>query len=318
MQADRTASQSRQFTFWLLALLLAYIAFVLWSDREYAIGDLLAGSAWVLLALIPCILLSFGIRYLRWHLLLDRLGAQVARQAGLPAYLSGFALTASPGKAGELIRIRYFARLGVRADATLAAFVYERASDLVVVLGLSLLIASRVPALAWVTGVILAVVLALVALAMMSRGLRRVRALLHRVAPRWIARPASVGLDGLSRIRPLLDARTLLASLGLGTAAWLLPSLAFVGLCVSLGIELPLLLALGIYPAAMLVGALSFVPGGIGTTEATTVLLLSGLGAALPESLAAAVGIRLVTLWLAMLIGAGCVLALDLSPQEER
>jgi len=311
MQAGRTGDPPGRLTPWLLASLLAYIAFVLWSDRNYAIGERLASSAWALAAVLPLVLLSFVIRYLRWHLLLNRMAHRTTLRAGLLPYLSGFALTASPGKAGELIRIRYFSRLGVGPDVTLAAFVYERASDLVVVLGLSMLVASRVPAFAWVTGVILTIVITIIALARMPRRLRFIRSQIFRIGPRWIARPAGIALQGLSRIQPLLGARTVLESLLIGVVAWLLPSFAFVVLCISLGIELPLLVALGIYPAAMLIGALSFVPGGLGTTEAATVLLLSGLGAALPDSLAAALGIRLATLWFAMLVGACCVLALD-------
>jgi len=312
MRPGQTAGERGQFTPWLLALLCAYIAFVLWSDRNYAVGERLITSAWVLAAILPPILLSLVIRYLRWHLLLNRMANRTSVRAGLLPYLSGFALTASPGKAGELIRIRYFSRLGVRPDVTLAAFVFERASDLVVVLGLSMLVASRVPAFAWVTGAILTIVITILALAQMPRRLRFLRSQIFRVGPRWIARPAGIALRGLSRIQPLLGARTVLKSLLIGVVAWLLPSFAFVVLCMSLGIELPPLVALGIYPAAMLIGALSFVPGGLGTTEAATVLLLSGLGAALPDSLAAAVGIRLATLWFAMLVGAGCVLALDM------
>jgi len=311
MQRALPSADAGRFAPWLLVFIALYVALMLWSDRNYQLGDKLMASGWVLAGILPLIFVSLLLRYQRWRMLLSRMGRHTGFGAGFLAYLAGFALTASPGKAGELIRIRYFARLGVRSDMTVAAFVYERASDLVVVLGLSLLVASRVPALGWVVGAILAVVTAIICLSWHPRHLKRIRRGLMRAAPAWTARPFGVLLGGFAKIGPLLNARTVLGSLFIGTVAWLMPSIAFAGLCTVLGIQLPLLTALGIYPAAMLVGALSFVPGGIGTTEAATILMLTSLGVGLPEALAAAVGIRLTTLWFATLLGAGCIVPLE-------
>jgi len=88
-----------------------------------------------------------------------------------------------------------------------------------------------------------------------------------------------------------------------GAAAWLLTAAAFALLCQALGIALPWPLALGIYPLAMLVGALSFVPGGVGTTEAAIVVMLGASGVAVDTALTVAIGIRLVSLWLAVVVG---------------
>ncbi|MNU03104.1 hypothetical protein D3C72_2470190 [compost metagenome] len=53
----------------------------------------------------------------------------------------------------------------------------------------------------------------------------------------------------------------------------------------------------------MLAGAVSFIPGGVGTTEAAIVLMLTTTGASLDAALAVAVGIRLTSLWLAVVVG---------------
>jgi uncharacterized membrane protein YbhN (UPF0104 family) len=44
-------------------------------------------------------------------------------------------------------------------------------------------------------------------------------------------------------------------------------------------------------------------PGGVGTTELTIVLLLGAYGVSASLATLAAVGIRLVTIWFAMLVG---------------
>ena len=66
---------------------------------------------------------------------------------------------------------------------------------------------------------------------------------------------------------------------------------------------MPLGEALFVYAAGTLVGSLSFLPGGLGGTEATIIWLLGILS--MPGATAAAVAllVRLFTLWLAVIIG---------------
>ena len=80
---------------------------------------------------------------------------------------------------------------------------------------------------------------------------------------------------------------------------------------LGLGIDLSWQHALAIYPLAMLAGALSCVPGGVGTTEAAIVLKLTSLGAPLDKVLTAAIGIRLPHSWLAAAVGKLTMAALE-------
>ena len=96
-----------------------------------------------ILKFIPLLMLvafaTFLLRYIRWHWLLLSANYSVPFLQGFSFYLSGFALTASPGKLGELLRIRYFHRVNVSPSIVIAAFFYERIFDLLVVLTLGLL-----------------------------------------------------------------------------------------------------------------------------------------------------------------------------------
>ncbi|WP_052338469.1 lysylphosphatidylglycerol synthase transmembrane domain-containing protein [Luteimonas huabeiensis] len=267
-----------------------------------------------LLATLPLALGSFALRFLRWRLLLERSGHPIALSS-FSAYLAGFAFTASPGKAGELIRIRYFLRQGVPAARTISAFVFERACDLAVVLGLAAVVAVLVPAFALLAVVIAAILAAIVLCARAPLVLRLLRRGIHVRAPgHWIARAAAALLDGLAGVRPLLAWQTVRPSLGLGALAWLLPSIAFGVLCKALGISLPWWTLIGLYPAAMLIGALSFVPGGLGTTEAAIVVLLGTLGIDFPDAITVAIAIRLATLWVSIVLGMACLAWLELRP----
>jgi uncharacterized protein (TIRG00374 family) len=66
----------------------------------------------------------------------------------------------------------------------------------------------------------------------------------------------------------------------------------------------------GIYAVAVLVGAISFLPGGLGSTEAVMTALLASQGLAVGDALLITILCRLVTLWFAVLIGWLAVLVL--------
>ena len=72
-------------------------------------------------------------------------------------------------------------------------------------------------------------------------------------------------------------------------------------------------LALGIYALSLLAGALSFLPGGLGSTEAAMGLMLLASGADAPTAVAATLIYRLVSLWFAVGLGALALAALGVS-----
>jgi uncharacterized protein (TIRG00374 family) len=96
----------------------------------------------------------------------------------------------------------------------------------------------------------------------------------------------------------------------LSLLAWGLEALAFYWILQAMGADVSLTLAIFIYAVAMLAGALSFMPGGLGSTEAVMVGLLVSSGVELPDAIAATVLLRLVTLWLA--VGLGTVVLIQI------
>mgnify|MGYP005655108679 FL=1 len=92
-------------------------------------------------------------------------------------------------------------------------------------------------------------------------------------------------------------------SLALGFLAWTALSIAFVLLLIYSDITIPIFTAISIYPLSMLSGAASMIPGGVGSTEATTVAILLFYKAPLTIAVVAAIGIRISTLWLSVFLG---------------
>ena len=297
---------------WVAATAVTYLAVLWYIDRDRNILSQLAEHAATLALCSALVLVSYVFRYQRWR---SVLAAQHLRPhswgQGALAYLAGFAFTASPGKAGELLRIRYFGWQGIPPTATLATFIFERALDLLVITALAIGAAQLIPAFGVLVAIILGVLLILALLGCWPTLARTAHRCIEPL-PGPLRHLGHFLVSGASALGPLLRVRLLLPAGLQGAAAWLLTAIAFGLLCQALAITLPWPLALGIYPLAMLVGALSFVPGGVGTTEAAIVMMLGATGVPMETALTVAIGIRLVSLWLAVLVGMLAMLALEL------
>jgi uncharacterized membrane protein YbhN (UPF0104 family) len=281
-----------------------YLGLTLWSGAGQILRGLRAVSPLTLIGLLLLVFAGYLVRFGRWHWYLRRLGHAVPARTNLRVFLSSFALTATPGKAGESVKAYVLRRShGVPASQSLAGLFAERFTDvfsvvLVILAGLFALADGR----ELVVGVGLAQVAVILAL-QRPRWLRR--GLLLPVA-RWAAlrrwvRPVDAMLDGASELlRPL----PLLGGTVLGGLPWIAEGVAMYVLFQALGAEaIALHHAVLIHAAATLFGALTFLPGGLGGHEAASVSLSLLYGATRPQAVAATVLIRLLTLWFAVAIG---------------
>jgi uncharacterized protein (TIRG00374 family) len=101
----------------------------------------------------------------------------------------------------------------------------------------------------------------------------------------------------------LFAPRLLLVALALSLLGWLAEAWAFHWLLTVLGAELGLLQAVFVFTFAIVVGAVSMLPGGLGSAEATMVALLVALDVELETALAATAVIRAATLWFGVALG---------------
>jgi glycosyltransferase 2 family protein len=133
----------------------------------------------------------------------------------------------------------------------------------------------------------------------------------HRLAGSKLFKAIQSAVTMLGSARQFLKPGILFMGLSLGLVAWSAEAvgLKLVGDVISTA-PLSLPSAMGIYAIAIIVGALSFLPGGLGSTELVMTSLLHAHGYQLPEAILLTLVCRLLTLWLAVLIGWICVWAL--------
>ena len=273
----------------------------------------LGATGWVIVLALT--LANQGIRFVRWQFYLHRLGAQIDAAQSLLYYMGGFAFTVTPGKAGEAIRSLYLKRHGMSYADSLAALFAERLLDLAAVLLLALFAILIFPGFRWTVAVIALLLLAFLPLIHAPQAHRLLEYITHSL-PSLRLRALGTGLATLLRAASdLLKSGPLYGGLFLGLVAWAAQGVAFHIIVSALGIEVGWLLSIGIYSTAILIGALSFIPGGLGSTEAVMILLLTVVGSDTPTAVAATLICRLATLWFAVLIGILALAVVELRHQ---
>jgi uncharacterized protein (TIRG00374 family) len=282
---------------------IIYLMLLIWLDSRNEVFTELPRLISLLPTMMGLSFVSYVIRYLRWYWLLSRAGSKTKVFHGFLSYIAGFAFTATPGKLGELVRIRYLTRQGVPPWKVLAAFIYERAFDLVAVLLLSTLAISQNDIFLFVSLFVVVILLLLVSLVFNSAWLTRISAFLRFYKFTKLSRINITLRNGLNGCRVWLTLLDALVSLMLGMLAWSVASFSFVLLVNGLDLSIPDISAFAIYPLAMLAGAVSMLPGGFGSTEATVVILLTQFSVPIANATLAAIGIRLSSMWFAILIG---------------
>ena len=291
-----------------------YLGSVLFADRDAVFAALRRIDWAVLAAIFALSLVNYLLRFWRWQRYVAAFGHSLPWCLHLLYYVAGFILTVTPGKAGEAVRSLYLRGHGVSYAQSLAALFVERLLDVLAMSLLALLILLARPsdygqlvALAWV----------------LTLGLGWL------VTRTWLPERLRQWGDGhrygrqFERAARLLDAAAVLLrpgylrfGLGLGVLSWGLEGFSLYLVARDAGVGLSVATGIGIYAIAVLAGALSFLPGGLGSAEAVMGMLLMAFGADGPSAVAITLLCRIATLWFAVALGGVAVGILSIGGRQ--
>ena len=289
----------------LIALVLAgLIGLAAATGWEATIAALKRITALQIAFLLLLSLINYGFRGIRWHIFAARLGLPLTFARNALHFIGGFSMSVTPGRVGELVRMRWIRRdTGWPFDKTAPLVLVDRASDLAamaILLALALAFST--------TGIAGGVPVALLALVVAWAATRAT----------FVTASANAGhvLTGkrlpklFARIRraaaslALFKGPTLMLAAGtLGVIGWLAEGYAFYLLLGWMGADTGLWVAVGVFVFATMAGGLTGAPGGLGGAEAAMVALLALDGVPLEIALPATLIIRLTTLWFAIGLG---------------
>lgn len=266
---------------------------------------------WRLLPACALVLGNYALRSLRFRIYLRAVGVAVPWTEAALVFVAGFLFTVTPGKMGEVVKGWLLQRRRGASVADVASCVVaERFTDVVGLLAIA----------AWgvvehgahstlfmvVVGLCVAFLGAVVHPALLPAVVGRLRQPVAASAKLTAVLDTVVQVHGV--LRRLCAPSLLVRGVALAAAAWLLEALAFRVLLDGAGAAAGLGSAVVVYAMATLFGAVSMLPGGVGSTEAVmvTLCLTPSLGLALDKQHAtlATLLIRFATLWFGVVLGA--------------
>lgn len=303
---------------------LLYAAAMIWFDARSIADELVAFPWWRFAAALVLSSVNYLLRFAKWELALAWLDVRaeapgLGRGRSLLIYLAGLSMSVSPGKLGEVLRSALLrASDGVPFSRTAPIVVADRLTDLLALVLLSVVgVASNREYLP----VVIATVV-LVAIGVVVLGTPRIlHPLLRRMARlplvgRFAAR-AELLVESAAVV---LRLRALIILSAISLVGW---GLECVGYWVLLGgfagVEVDPITCAFLWSVGTLVGALSFLPGGLIAAEGSLALATSRLvvGATQPIALAATLLGRIATLWYGEVVG-GIALAVFLRDPSVR
>jgi len=308
----------------LAAGILLYVAGVLYFDIGPILDTLEGYPWWVFAAALALSSGNYLLRFAKWELSLGWLRVReqapgLGRGRSLLIYLAGLSMSITPGKVGEVLRSMLLqASDGVPFTRTAPIVVADRLTDLVALVLLAAIGVAERPQ--YLPILVVTVVLVIVGAVMLGSP-----RLLGGIFDRLDRFPRLRGL--VAKARPLVESSVTLMRLGPLSVLSLLSVLGWGLECVGfwlildgfVGVDASLRTCTLLWSAGTLVGALSFLPGGLGATEGSLVLATTRIvvGATQAIALAASLLGRLATLWFGELVG-GLALAIFLRDPKVR
>jgi uncharacterized protein (TIRG00374 family) len=287
---------------------LIYLVGTIWAGIDQMAAALERFDWRLVIPLLGLTLLNYGVRFAKWHYLCRRLGIDIGARENAWNFAAGLAMVISPGKAGELLK-PYFvrARTGVPMAVTIPALITERLTDGIAMLALAAAGVTHfaphdteyiaIPSVITIVGLIVLASEPLSTAILQAIGrLPKV----GRIAPKLI--------EMYRALRTTLEPVPLLITMVASIIAWGAECVGYQVVFHGLGFDVPLRACVFLYAFATVAGGA--MPGGLGVADGALAAgaprLVPGLDHA--TSVAAALLIRLATLWFGVAIGAFALL----------
>jgi glycosyltransferase 2 family protein len=241
--------------------------------------------------------------FLRWRLLCKNLGLKISFRTDLLVYLAGFALSITPAKIGELLRTQILRdKSGIQRTQTTPLIFIEKFYDLlgaVIVSSIGILYFPQIGIIV-LGGLILSIFIFILFSSKITFDKSIVILSKFNFTKNFI--------EPLSKSHEILKNSTktkiFLSSIILSILYWLTVSFAVLLVLKSLSIDsLGFTEIASTYASSLFLGALSFLPGGLGITEASFTGLLNIQGISLSMAIIIVIIVRLFTLWFGVGIG---------------
>ena len=305
-----SGAKRRRMEYGIILSIVGFAALVavgsIYAGYDKVIGHIRSLPFSLILLMLGLSLVNYGLRVWRWHHMTLGIDAGVSLGRNALYYFSGFALTTTPGKAGEALRVWFLERAhGVPYERGAPMFISDRLADMVAYMFLTVIGSIAFIGTPYAPIGVGFMVVGCVILGLLAKP----RIILFLINWSW-------GLIGkrlprlMAKLRSTVRTMSGLMTFGkfgfaafLGWVGWAAEVVAFWALLQALGADVSFLQAMFVFAFSVTAGALVLLPGGLGGTEGAMIGLLTLIGVEFGVAVAATAVIRLTTLWFAMALG---------------
>jgi len=254
----------------------------------------------IILLLIP---LCWIVLFTRWNLLLKNSNVHVPIKDNLKIYMSGFALSITPGKVGELIKSQLLkTKFGIPREKTAPIVLVEQLYSIIGIIGVSIL---GIWYFEFGTQIILiAASLLGITLILISskRFFDKFLTLLSRI--KFLSQYTLTLSNSYDVLRKSTRGWIVVYASALSIAFWLIESVIAYFVLLSFGINhIEFLSVITTYTSSILLGVASFLPLGIGVVEGSLTGFFTIQGVDVSIALTLVIFIRIFTRWVAVSAG---------------
>jgi len=286
----------------IVLLIVIFAAFIISSDVTIIYESLMKMKfSHLLLAIILWVGGSL-IRTVRWHYMLSEFDNRIPFKKNFKYYLAGFSFVISPGRLGEIVRSPYIKRdYGISIAKTSSIVFLERFYDL---LGLTLILCIGLVMVEFTKTVLLVPAVVIILIVLVLKNKNKMLKMLKLMSKIKMFKKLDSNVEEVyDSVQILMKKKLFLFGFSISTCTHLLHTVAVYFLITGLGAVISFEEIMVIFPAALFIAAISFIPAGIGILEGGMIGLLTLYGVQYEIAIATTILIRIVGIGIITVIG---------------
>lgn len=281
---------------------ILYLAITIYIDFNLLIESFKEFDLLLLPVLLLLSLMNYFARFYKWDYYLNILRINISKKDSLLIFMSGLLMSVTPGKIGELLKAYLVKTVNKTPASVTAPIIFaERATDF-----LSLTILALFGAYIYDYGRNAALVITLIILiGIFILTNRKVFDSLMIVLSKikFIHKRIESIEQLYHSTYTLLKFRPLLIAVGISVLSWGFECFGYYLVINNFINTIGISWSFFSYSFSTIVGAVSMLPGGLGVTEGSFLLMLTSKGLSASDAAATTFITRVVTLWFAVLVG---------------
>ena len=287
----------------IIATISLYFIFLVISDlgEVYAqLNKMDTSYLPIILLLIP---LCWIVLFTRWNLLLKNSNIHVPVKDNLKIYMSGFALSITPGKVGELIKSQLLKnKFGIPREKTAPIVLVEQLYNIIGIIGVSILGLWYFEFGAHIILIAASLLVIILILISSKRLFEKFLTLLSRI--KFLSQYTSAFSNSYDVLRKSTRGWVVVYASALSIAFWLIESVIAYFVLLSFGVNhIEFLSVITTYTSSIILGVASFLPLGIGVVEGSLAGFFTLQGVDVSVALTLVIFIRIFTRWIAVSVG---------------